>query len=60
MITSMARTRKSTIEVTAELLRKAQKQPGEGVTATVRQGLELPAAVATYTRHSAREGEVLD
>jgi hypothetical protein len=36
--------RKITIELPVELLRKAQESSGEGVTATVRRGLELVAA----------------
>ena len=40
----MRSARKVTVEVPAELLRKAQESTGEGVTATLRKGLELVAA----------------
>ena len=40
----MRNARKVTVEVPIELLRKAQKSSGEGVTATLRKGLELVAA----------------
>jgi hypothetical protein len=40
--------RKVTIQVPRELLRKAQKSTGEGVTATIRKGLELVAARRAY------------
>lgn len=41
-------TRKVTIEVPAELLRRARRSTGEGITATVRRGLELVAARSAY------------
>jgi hypothetical protein len=40
----MRSARKITVELPVELLRKAQQSSGEGVTATVRRGLELVAA----------------
>ena len=40
----MRSARKVTVEVPIELLRKAQESSGEGVTATLRKGLELVAA----------------
>lgn len=40
--------RKVTIEVPAELLRRARRSTGEGITATVRRGLELVAARSAY------------
>ena len=40
--------RKITVEISGELLRKAQKSTGEGVTATIRRGLELVAASQAY------------
>jgi hypothetical protein len=54
----MERTRKITVEVPADLLRKAQKQSGEGVTGTVRQGLELLAATEAYRNVAALRGRV--
>lgn len=44
----MNATRKVTVEIPRELLRKAQKATGEGVTATIRRGLELVAASQAY------------
>ncbi len=44
----MRATRKVTIEVPADLLRRARRSTGEGVTATVRRGLELLAARSAY------------
>jgi hypothetical protein len=43
-------TRKITIEVPAELLEKAQKATGTGVTQTVRSGLQIVAASRAYTQ----------
>lgn len=40
--------RKVTVEVPRDLLRRAQRSTGEGVTGTVRRGLELVAAWRTY------------
>jgi hypothetical protein len=44
----MAAKQKVTIEVPAELLRRARRSTGEGITATVRRGLELVAARSAY------------
>ena len=44
----MSVARKITIEIPGELLRKAQKSTGEGITATIRRGLELVAARQAY------------
>jgi hypothetical protein len=43
-------TRKITIEVPEELLRKAQRASGVGITQTVRQGLQILAASDAYDR----------
>jgi Arc/MetJ-type ribon-helix-helix transcriptional regulator len=40
----MPPTRKVTVELPRELLRKAQRTTGSGITATIRRGLELVAA----------------
>jgi len=40
----MGAARKVTVEVPNELLRRAQKSTGQGITATIRRGLELVAA----------------
>ncbi len=42
--------RKITVEVPLELLEKAQRASGTGVTQTVRTGLQLVAASRTYAR----------
>ena len=44
----MVAKRKVTIEVPAELLRRARRSTGEGITATIRRGLELVAARSAY------------
>jgi hypothetical protein len=44
----MGAARKVTVEIPDELLRKAQRSTGEGVTATIRRGLELVAAGRAY------------
>jgi hypothetical protein len=46
----MTRVRKITVEIPQELLKKAQRASGAGVTQTVRTGLELLAASDTYAR----------
>jgi hypothetical protein len=46
----MAAVRKITVHVPDELLKKAQRETGEGVTETVRQGLGLVAASRAYDR----------
>jgi hypothetical protein len=44
----MATARKITVEVPLELLEKAQRASGAGVTQTVRTGLQLVAASRAY------------
>jgi hypothetical protein len=50
--------RKITIHVDRALLRRAQRCTREGVTATVRRGLELVAAGEAYDRLRALRGKV--
>jgi hypothetical protein len=50
--------RKVTVHIDKELLRRAQKRSGKGVTATIRQGLELVAASEVYERLRALRGKV--
>jgi hypothetical protein len=50
--------RKITVEVPAELLKKAQRAGGTGVTQTVRTGLQLVAASHAYTRLRQFRGRV--
>lgn len=40
----MSTARKVTVELPADLLKRAQRSTGAGVTATIRRGLELVAA----------------
>lgn len=55
---SMSKDRKITVHVPEELLEKAREQTGEGITATVRQGLRLVAASHAYSRLRELRGEV--
>jgi hypothetical protein len=50
--------RKITVEVPEELLEKAQRASGEGITQTVRTGLQLVAASRTYARLRELRGKV--
>jgi len=50
--------RKITVEVPLELLEKAQRASGTGVTQTVRTGLQLVAASRTYDRLRKLRGKV--
>ncbi len=51
-------TRKVTVHLDRDLLNKAQGRTGKGVTATIRQGLELVAASRAYERLHALRGRV--
>jgi hypothetical protein len=44
----MAAARKVTVELPSDLLRRAQRSSGEGITSTIRRGLELVAAGQAY------------
>ncbi len=50
--------KKLTLEVPEDLLKRATKATGEGVTPTVRRGLELVAASGAYTKLRALRGKV--
>ena len=54
----MPAARKITVEVPAELLSKAQKASGAGITQTIRTGLELVAAGRAYQRLLQLQGKV--
>jgi len=54
----MASFRKLTVQVPEDLLRKAQKSTGKGITATVRHGLELVAASRAYEKLRKLRGKV--
>jgi hypothetical protein len=50
--------RKITVEVPSELLEKAQRATGSGITQTVRTGLQLVAASQAYARLRQLRGKV--
>jgi hypothetical protein len=54
----MPANRKITLELPEDLLRRAQQCTGEGVTATVRRGLELLAASRAYIGLQKLRGKV--
>ena len=54
----MKTARKITIEVPSELLERAQRASGSGITQTVRTGLQLVAASHAYARLRQLRGEV--
>jgi hypothetical protein len=54
----MQTARKITIEVPPDLLDKAQKATGAGITQTVRAGLQLVAASQAYSRLRQLRGKV--
>lgn len=54
----MPAARKITVEVPADLLNKAQKASGAGITQTIRTGLELVAASGAYERLLRLQGKV--
>jgi hypothetical protein len=54
----MQRARKITVEIPPELLEKAQRASGTGITQTVRTGLQLLAASETYAKLRGLRGKV--
>jgi hypothetical protein len=54
----MESTRKVTVELPDELLRRAQRTTGAGITATIRRGLELVAADRAYEELRQLRGKV--
>jgi hypothetical protein len=58
MLHDMETVRKITVEVPRELLEKAQRASGAGITQTVRSGLQLVAASQTYARLRQFRGKV--
>ena len=54
----MGTARKITVEVPPELLEKAQRACGSGITQTIRTGLQLVAASETYARLRQLRGKV--
>jgi len=54
----MGRSKKVTVVLAADLLKRAQDASGEGVTPTIRRGLELVAARGAYGRIRKMKGRV--
>ena len=54
----MERARKITVELPPELLERAQRASGQGITQTVRTGLQLVAASHAYARLIQLRGKV--
>jgi hypothetical protein len=54
----MAKVRKITVELPEDLLEKAQRASGTGITQTIRTGLQLVAASQTYDRLRQLRGKV--
>ena len=54
----MATVRKITVEIPEDLLERAQRASGTGVTQTVRTGLSLVAASHAYARLRQSRGQV--
>jgi hypothetical protein len=54
----MVTSQKITVEVPADLLEQAQRVTGEGITGTVRRGLELVARADAYERLRALRGKL--
>ena len=54
----MGHAKKITVEVDEELLDRAQKQARDGVTGTVRLGLEILAAADAYEKRLGLRGKV--
>jgi len=57
-LSAMERGRKITVEVPPELLDKAQRASGSGITQTVRTGLQLVAASHAYARLRQLRGKI--
>jgi hypothetical protein len=58
ILDAMETARKITVEVPPELLEKAQRASGSGITQTVRTGLQLVAASHAYARLRQLRGKV--
>ena len=58
IVAGMAAERKLTVHIPADLLEKAQRASGQGITETIRQGLRLLAAGETYRQLSKMRGKV--
>lgn len=58
VLLGMSTARKITVQVSPELLEKAQQASGTGITETVRTGLQLVAASRAYARLRQLRGKV--
>lgn len=58
MVKGRMGTQKVTVEIPVSLLRRARRSTGEGITATVRRGLELVAARGAYAALRETRGKV--
>jgi hypothetical protein len=58
MIRRMGTVRKITVELPADLLLKAQRASGAGITETIRTGLQLVAASETYAKLRQLKGKI--
>ncbi len=54
----METAKKITIQIPEDLLKRAMESTGEGITPTVRQGLELVAASRTYEKLRRLKGKI--
>ncbi len=54
----MTNAKKITVHVQEELLKKAQKSTGQGITETIRRGLQLVAASESYEALRQLRGKV--
>ncbi len=54
----MGNAKKITVHVQEELLKKAQKSTGQGITETIRRGLQLVAASESYEALRRLRGKV--
>jgi len=55
---AISKERKITVQVPEDLLDRAQKSSGQGITETVRQGLRLVAAAETFREVAKLRGTV--
>jgi hypothetical protein len=58
MVASMAGVRKITVHIPEDLLKRAQRETGEGVTETVRRGLSLIASSRVFDEVRRLRGKV--
>lgn len=55
---AMNTAKKITVQIPGGLLKKAQSATGEGITPTIRQGLELLAAARAYSKLRRLRGKI--